>query len=119
MRPRAARIGGAALLPNAGAAASRRRVVVLALAFSWLNLHVWLDTVALMGALLVQYAPDNRAFGGGAIPASAVFFTALGHGAVILRPVLARQRAWALFEALIGLVMWVIAASLALRALAG
>ncbi len=119
LRFRAAWRGGAALRPLEGASVPLRRVVVITLAFTWLNPHVWLDTVALLGALSVQYAPWHWGFGAGAMLASVVFFTGLGYGARLLRPVFANPRAWAAFEALIGCVMWVIAAKLALRALSG
>jgi L-lysine exporter family protein LysE/ArgO len=72
----------------------------------------------LLGALSIQYVPYQWGFGAGAILASFVFFVSLGYGARLLAPVLARPRAWVVLEIVIGLVMWAIAASLALRALA-
>ena len=117
LRFRAAVQGGASLRPLEGPSVPLGRVVVMALAFTWLNPHVWLDTVALLGALSAQYAPFHWGFGAGAVVASFTFFLALGYVAQFLAPVLANPRAWAIFEALIGCIMWTIAGALALRAL--
>lgn len=118
LRFRAAWQGGTALVPMQAKPAPLGRVVLVCLALTWLNPHVYLDTVALLGALSMQYAPYNWSFGAGAILASFVFFGALGYGARLLAPVLARPRAWVVLEVGIGLIMWAIAATLALRALA-
>jgi len=117
LRFRAAWQGGAALVPMEAARAPLGRVVAIALAFTWLNPHVYLDTVALLGALSMQYAPYHWGFGAGAILSSFVFFSALGFGARLLAPVLARPRAWVVLEVVIGLIMWAIAGALAFRAL--
>jgi len=119
LRFRAAWQGGTALEAGQGAVQSAGRVALTCLAFTWLNPHVWLDTVALLGSLSAQYAPEHWLFGAGAILASFTFFSALGFGARYLAPVLRSARAWQVLEAGIGLVMWAIAASLALRALGG
>jgi L-lysine exporter family protein LysE/ArgO len=119
LRFRAAWQGGAGLEAGQGAVQSAGRVALTCLAFTWLNPHVWLDTVALLGSLSAQYAPEHWLFGAGAILASFTFFSALGFGARYLAPVLRSARAWQVLEAGIGVVMWAIAASLALRALGG
>jgi L-lysine exporter family protein LysE/ArgO len=119
LRFRAAWRGGAGLDPLSAKRMPLGRVVLVCLAFTWLNPHVWLDTVALLGALSVQYHPYHWAFGAGAMLASFVFFASLGFGARYLAPALARPRAWVFVEAGIGLVMWLIAASLAVSALQG
>lgn len=81
------------------------------LAITWLNPHVYLDTVVLIGSVSSQY--DNKlAFGAGAASASFVFFFSLGYGARLLAPVFALPRAWQLFELGIGLTMWAIALKL-------
>jgi len=84
------------------------------LAFTWLNPHVYLDTVVLLGSISAQFANELVYFGTGAITASYVFFFALGYGAKLLRPVFARARSWQILEILIGLVMWAIAGKLLL-----
>jgi L-lysine exporter family protein LysE/ArgO len=119
LRFRAAWQGGAGLVAGHGGQQSARRVALTALAFTWLNPHVWLDTVALLGSLSAQYAPQHWAFGAGAILASFTFFSALGFGARFMAPVLQRPRAWQALEAGIGVVMWAIAGSLALQAWGG
>ncbi|MCB1405611.1 MAG: amino acid transporter [Rhodobacteraceae bacterium] len=119
LRFRAAWQGAEALTAGAGAPATARRVVLTVLALTWLNPHVYLDTLALLGALSAQYAPFQAAFGLGAVFSSAVFFTALGYGARSLAPILARPRSWVVLEGGIGVIMWAIAASLAWQALTG
>jgi len=118
LRFRAAWQGGESLTATAATPVSRRSITLTVLALTWLNPHVYIDTLALLGALSAQYAPYEMGFGLGAIVSSVVFFTALGFGARILAPVLARPRAWVITEVVIGLIMWAIAASLALRAIA-
>ena len=107
---RAAWQGGGAL--EAGTAVPRLRASVLTcLALTWLNPHVYLDTVVLLGAISAQY-PSPLQFGLGAVVASFVFFFALGFGARGLAPLFARPGAWRLLDALIGVVMYAIALSL-------
>ncbi len=105
---------GGERLEAEGAQASRLGPVILTcLALTWLNPHVYLDTVVLLGSISAQY-PDARAFAGGAVTASFGFFFALGYGARALAPVFARPRAWQILDALIGVVMWAIAVKLVL-----
>lgn len=80
------------------------------LTFTWLNPHVYLDTVVLIGSVSAQY--DRAGFGAGAASASFVFFFGLGYGAALLAPVFARPRAWQVLDVGIGLTMWAIAARL-------
>lgn len=102
--------GGAALRASEGTH-GLRRAILTCLAFTWLNPHVYLDTVVLLGAVSVQY--ENRlAFGAGAVTASFAFFFALGFGARALAPVFARPAAWRVLDAGVGLTMWAIAAKL-------
>ncbi|WP_207099515.1 LysE/ArgO family amino acid transporter [Paracoccus shandongensis] len=107
---RAAWQGGGALRPEGGAASLPRTLAVVA-ALTWLNPHVWLDTVVLVGAISAQW-PRPGVFGLGAVTGSFLFFFALGYGARLLAPVFARPRAWQVLEVLIGIVMWTIAAAL-------
>ncbi len=105
-----------ALRAAASGATSRGRALATALAFTWLNPHVYLDTVALIGAVSTQFAgrPLKAAFAAGAMTASFVFFFGLGYGARLLAPVFERPRAWAVLDTAIALVMWSIAVSLVL-----
>ncbi|OED50330.1 amino acid transporter [Rhodobacteraceae bacterium (ex Bugula neritina AB1)] len=94
---------GGALLP----------VLATVLALTWLNPHVYLDTVVLLGSISAQY-PNPLIFAVGAVIASFAFFFTLGYGASLLAPVFARPRAWQMLDALVGLTMWAIAAKLLL-----
>jgi L-lysine exporter family protein LysE/ArgO len=89
------------------------------LAFTWLNPHVYLDTVVLMGTVGNGYGGGRWWFAVGAAAASAVWFTALGFGARMLRPVFRSPVAWRVLDVLIALMMFAIAATLAVEALRG
>ena len=105
--------GGQALDTSGEARHSLRGVLATAAALTWLNPHVYLDTVVLLGAVSAQY--DARlAFAAGAILASFVFFFALGFGARLLAPLFARPSAWRGLDLAVGLTMWAIAAKLLL-----
>ena len=93
---------------------SRRRAALVCLALTWLNPHVYLDTVGLVGAVSTRFIElsNKVAFAAGAVAASFVFFFGLGYGARLLAPLLARPRAWAVLDGLIAAVMWTIAATL-------
>jgi L-lysine exporter family protein LysE/ArgO len=92
-----------------------RHTLLTCLALTWLNPHVYLDTVVLLGAISTQFVGRQLSFGLGAATASFVFFFALAYGARLLRPVFASPRAWRLLEGAIALLMWFIAAKLLLR----
>lgn len=102
--------GGGVLRPG-GDGATLAGTLGLIAALTWLNPHVWLDTVVLVGAISAQW-PMPVVFGLGAMTGSFLFFFALGYGARLLVPVFARPRAWQVLEAMIGIVMWSIALGL-------
>ena len=91
--------------------------VVTCLGLTWLNPHVYLDTVALLGTLSGTYGRDRWAFGAGAALGSLLWFTGLGYGARLLRPVFARPGAWRVLDTVIAVVMIALAVSLVLRVL--
>ncbi len=97
---------------NAGG--SKASAVLTCLALTWLNPHVYLDTLVLLGSVSTQYPGGKTAFAGGAMLGSFGFFFALGYGAAVLAPVFRNPQAWRLLDAVIGVVMWSIAASLLL-----
>ncbi len=128
-----ARYGGAAFLSVYGLLAARRALhaqalnvdagegtplgtaLVTCLAFTFLNPHVYLDTVILLGSLASQRGEGGRwVFGSGAAAASFVWFFALGFGARLLGPLFRKPAAWRVLDALIALTMWSLAASLLL-----
>ncbi|MBN6750718.1 L-lysine exporter [Micrococcus luteus] len=91
-------------------------VIATTLALTWLNPHVYLDTVVLLGSLANQHGPDARwVFAAGAVAASVLWFTALGYGARLLARVLADPKAWRVVDVVIAVVM----AVLAVRLIAG
>src|SRR6056297_1979248 len=102
--------GGEALEAGTGAG-GLRRAILTCLALTWLNPHVYLDTVVLLGSVSAQYE-DRLGFGIGAVCASFVFFFALGYGARLLAPVFRRPVSWRVLDVGVGAVMWAIAASL-------
>lgn len=127
-----AAIGGAAFLFAYGARAVRRAwrptalhaageanapalwpVLLTTLALTWLNPHVYLDTIVLLGSVAAQYPGKARlAFAVGATAASIVWFVGLGYGAARLAPLFSRPAAWRILDLAIGCIMWAIAASL-------
>jgi len=86
--------------------------VLTALALTWLNPHVYLDTVLLLGSLAVSHRPYQWWFAIGAMGASCIWFPLLGFGARWLRPVFESPKAWRVLDVVIALVMWGIAISL-------
>jgi L-lysine exporter family protein LysE/ArgO len=109
---RSAWAGGAVLdTGGEGAGPSLLPVLVTVLALTWLNPHVYLDTVVLLGGISAQY-PHPVLFGAGAVLASFTFFFLLGYGAALLAPLFANPRAWQLLDAFVGLTMWAIALGL-------
>ncbi|GGB18472.1 LysE/ArgO family amino acid transporter [Allosediminivita pacifica] len=101
---------GGQVMEAGEAAQSRRSAVLTCLALTWLNPHVYLDTVVLLGSVSSRY--PALPFALGAMAASGVFFTALGYGARGLAPLFARPAAWRALDLVVGLTMWAIAASL-------
>ncbi|ULE34512.1 L-lysine exporter [Mycobacterium sp. IDR2000157661] len=128
----AVKLGGAAFLVGYGALAARRawqptalvparhgsarllEVLLTCLALTWLNPHVYLDTVVLLGALANEHRDGRWLFGVGAIIASAVWFFSLGLGARRLARVLATPTTWRVLDGLIAVTMVVLAVSLLL-----
>ena len=91
------------------------KAVAACLAFTFLNPHVYLDTVVLVGSLSAQYPAGERlAYAVGAMSASFVWFFSLGYGARLLLPLFQKQRSWQVLDVIIGVVMAALALSLAL-----
>lgn len=83
--------------------------------FTFLNPHVYLDTVLLLGAIANQRQGVGRwVFGAGAVTASLCWFGALGFGARFLAPLFETVTAWRILDGLIALTMWLLAATLVL-----
>ncbi len=103
--------GGETLHAEERVPATLTRTLLTLLALTFLNPHVYLDTLVLLGSISAQY-DDRLAFGSGAALASLVFFFGLGYGARLLEPVFAKPLSWRVLDALIALTMWAIAATL-------
>jgi len=132
----AARVLGALFLLAYGAGALRRawaphamavdaaarvgaplgRTVATALALTWLNPHVYLDTIVLLGAAAARWSASGRiAFAAGSFAASVMWFPLLGFAAGRLAPVFARPQAWRVLDAGVGVTMWAMAIGLLLH----
>lgn len=108
---RAARPG--MLVAGAPQGMALKPAVLACLAFTFLNPHVYLDTVVLLGSLSAAYeGADRVAYGAGAALASFAWFFGLGYGARLLAPVFARPAAWRVLDVLIGCVMSMLALGL-------
>jgi L-lysine exporter family protein LysE/ArgO len=127
----AMRIGGAAFLLAYAVVAARRVLrageldaettgapaalwptVTTAIALTWLNPHVYLDTILLLGSVAGTHGDDRWWFGAGAATGSIIWFSSLGFGARLLRPLFAKPAAWRILDAVIATVMAAIALSL-------
>jgi L-lysine exporter family protein LysE/ArgO len=123
-----ARWGGAAFLLVYAAMALRRawhgesmtlpadsqqsvwRVLLATLAVTWLNPHVYLDTVVLLGGVAAQLPAQERfTFGLGAALASWLWFFALAYGARLLAPLFTRPTSWRVLDTSVALVMLAVA----------
>ena len=91
---------------------SWQAALVTCLAFTWLNPHVYLDTVVLLGSVSSGYDGRRVAFAAGAVLASFSFFFMLGYGARLLRPFFSKPGSWRILDTLIGAVMFMIAIGL-------
>ena len=108
-----AALGPPQSLAAAGAGGETLRSAVLTcLALTWLNPHVYLDTVVFLGSIAAQYGPDRFLFGAGALTASALFFAALGYGGRLLQPIFATPLAWRILDGGMAVLMWGLAALL-------
>nr|WP_027927411.1 LysE/ArgO family amino acid transporter [Amycolatopsis benzoatilytica] len=95
--------------------ASPRRTLLTCLALTWLNPHVYLDTVLLVGSVAAGHGDGRWLFGAGAVAASAVWFSTLGLGARRLSGLFARPGAWRVLDGLIAATMVALGVSLLLQ----
>ncbi|MBI1453187.1 MULTISPECIES: LysE/ArgO family amino acid transporter [Acinetobacter] len=103
--------GQSAIALNSAGVQGLKQLIFISLSLTWLNPHVYLDTVILLGSISAQFE-HVAYFATGAITASWLFFFALGYGARMLTPVFKNPKAWQILDGLIALVMWSIAWSL-------
>lgn len=95
-----------------GAGMSRAAALTTVLALTWLNPHVYLDTVLLLGSIGGTYGDNRWWFGLGAAVGSIVWFTTLGYGSRALRSLFAKPLAWRILDVIIAVVMLALAVSL-------
>ncbi|MEP6479542.1 MAG: LysE/ArgO family amino acid transporter [Rhodoglobus sp.] len=96
-----------------GTGTSLWAAVLTCLALTWLNPHVYLDTLLLIGSVGSSHGDPGRWFFAiGAVLASFVWFAALGFGARLLKGVFAKPLAWRILDGFIAAVMFAIAAQL-------
>ncbi|MET1036231.1 MAG: LysE family transporter [Arthrobacter sp.] len=115
LRPAALTVDASAGGPGGGSAGrgSLAAAVLACLALTWLNPHVYLDTVVLLGSVAATHGEAGRwRFAAGAVIASVVWFAAIGYGARALRGLFARPVAWRVLDAVVAAVMLALAASL-------
>jgi L-lysine exporter family protein LysE/ArgO len=108
----ALRSTGAMIVDEGKAPAGLTSTLLACLAFTWLNPHVYLDTVVFLGTISTQFPGQEATFAAGAASGSFAFFFALGYGARWLRPLFVQPVAWRILEAGIGIIMGVIALKL-------
>lgn len=107
---------GEAHLEAAKPAASLRATLLTCLMLTWLNPHVYLDTLGLLGAISTQFETLalKIVFTISAVTASFTFFFSLAYGARLMSPIMQSNRAWQVMDVGIGILMWLLAAGLIL-----
>lgn len=95
------------------ASANRKSVILTVLALTFLNPHVYLDTVILLGSISSQFGSDKWFFVLGAILASFIWFTAIGFGAKSASRFMSQPIFWKILDSIIAVIMLSIAAFLA------
>lgn len=97
------------LTPSDHASTTVLQTASICLGLTWLNPHVYLDTVLLIGSVASQFPADKIYFAIGAVLASFIFFFSLGYGARVLIPLFKNPKSWKVLDFSIGIVMWFIA----------
>jgi L-lysine exporter family protein LysE/ArgO len=102
------------IAPTNAKTMTRQQAIASALGFSWLNPHAWVDTAVLIGGASLAYQADARTgFGAGAMVGSLIWFIALGTLACWLGKRLGQSNVWHWIDAVVALMMWAIAATIA------
>ena len=101
-----------ALEASKAESSSFRQTLATCLALTWLNPHVYLDTVVLLGTISTRFPGREVSFAAGAMTGSFLFFFSLGYAATWLRPIFAKPWSWRILETLIAITMWMIAVRL-------
>ena len=102
------------LLASGAAESSWKKILATVLAFTYLNPHVYLDTVIFVGSLANQFTSDRWYFATGASLASLIWFTSIGFGSQAASAIMSKPIFWKIFDTFVALVMFSIAISLSL-----
>lgn len=106
-----------ALTQSTGGTSNLKRTLMVAIAITFLNPHVYIDTVVILGAIGGKLAFEQKiAFLLGALTCSFVWFFGVGYGAGFLAPYFAKRRVWQILDFITGLIMYAIAISLVIYA---
>lgn len=104
--------GAEGLRATTGSATGLGAAIATTLALTWLNPHVYLDTVLLLGSVGSTHGDTRWFFAAGAALGSILWFSGLGFGARLLAPLFARPIAWRILDGVIAVVMLALAVSL-------
>jgi L-lysine exporter family protein LysE/ArgO len=102
------------LVASGSADSSWKKVLATVLALTYLNPHVYLDTVIFVGSIANQFEENKWFFAAGASGASLMWFCSIGFGAQAASKLMAKPAFWKIFDIFVSLVMFSIAVSLAL-----
>ena len=102
------------LLASGTAETSWKKILATVLALTYLNPHVYLDTVIFVGSIANQFTTDRWYFAFGASLASLAWFTSIGFGAQAASKLMSKPIFWRIFDTFVALVMFSIALTLAL-----
>ncbi|RQT36200.1 LysE/ArgO family amino acid transporter [Burkholderia contaminans] len=104
--------------PRTGSEPTRARTVLATAAVSLLSPYAWIDTVLLLGTVIVSHTPAARApFAIGAMTASLAWFLMLAYGARACRAWFARTLAWRVLDCFVAVMMLGFAVRFAIDAL--
>ncbi|AXT72962.1 LysE/ArgO family amino acid transporter [Vibrio sp. dhg] len=105
--------GKSQLTPSADGLPQTKTVILTCLGFTWLNPHVYLDTVFMIGSLSMPYSGVEKwKFAMGALSASVVWFVAITYGAKVLLPLFRNPHAWRILDAVVAMMMGYLSVSL-------
>ncbi|HDL5698813.1 TPA: amino acid transporter [Mannheimia haemolytica] len=104
---------GEYLVASGENAASLKKALLITFAITFLNPHVYIDTVVIVGSIGGKLDFNGKIyFLAGALLCSFIWFFGIGYGASLLSPYFAKRRTWQILDAVTGLIMYFIAFSL-------
>ncbi|HHW7473471.1 TPA: LysE/ArgO family amino acid transporter [Mannheimia haemolytica] len=104
---------GEYLVANGENATSLKKALLITFAITFLNPHVYIDTVVIVGSIGGKLDFNGKIyFLAGALLCSFIWFFGIGYGASLLSPYFAKRRTWQILDAVTGLIMYFIAFSL-------